>query len=187
MPAIKKLTEKKPKRKNTSNKIGVTFEDRIQEKLDEYKEQGLACVNKVPTNFKIIRGAKGRVVNAFPVAQSRFCDFTGVIKDIGHCDIEAKTCSNKTSFPLSNILDSEFEYMKYMYHKMGQRYLYYLIEMRELKEIYLVKSIDIENFKKTQTRKSLPISWLRDNGILIDENLNFIEKILKETNHNHNK
>ena len=173
----KEETTKPPKHKNTSNKIGQRFEDRVQRKLDEYKEQGLACMSKVPTEMKIIRGAGGRIVNAFPVAQSRFCDFTGVIKDIGHCDIETKTCANKTSFPLSNILDSEFEYMSYMYHKMNQRHLYYLIEMRELKEVYLIKSIDIENFKNSQTRKSLPIQWIRDNGILIDNKLNFIEYI----------
>ena len=173
-----KETTKRPKRKNTSNKIGQRFEDRVQHKLDKYKEQHLACMSKVPTEWKIHRGVGGRVVNAFPVAQSRFCDFTGCVKDIGHCDIETKTCANKTSFPLSNILDSEFEYMSYMYHHMNQRHLYYLIEMRELKEIYLIKAIDVENFKNTETRKSLPIQWMRDNGVLIDSKLNFIEEIL---------
>ena len=173
---IKKAT-KKTKRKNTSNKIGAIFEERVQHKLDEYKKQGLAYINKVPTEFKILR-IGGKVINAFPVSQSRFCDFTGVIKGIGHCDIEVKTCSNKTSFPLSNIIESEFEYMSFMYHEMNQRHLYYLIEMRELKEIYLFKAIDIENFRKEQTRKSLPISWMRENGILIDNKLNFIEHIL---------
>lgn len=166
----------KTKRKNTSNKIGKRFEDRIQTKLDKYKEQGLAYMSKVPTEFRIHRGTGGRVVNAFPVAQSRFCDFTGVVKDVGHCDIEAKTTSNKTSFPLSNILQSEFDYMSYMYHKMNQRHLYYLIEFRELKEVYLVKAIDIETFKNENTRKSIPHKWFQENAILL-KNLNFIDYI----------
>ena len=171
-------TTKKPKRKNTSNKIGAKFEDRVQHKLDEYKKLGLCCMSKVPTEFKILRGAMGKIVSAFPVSESKFVDFTGVIKNVGHCDIETKTSANKTSFPLSNIKETQFEYFHYMYYEMNQRHLYFLIEFREQNEVYLVKAIDVENFKNTNTRKSIPYQWFKDNTILI-EDLDFLPYIIQ--------
>lgn len=166
------------KRKNTSNKIGENFEERIQSVMDKLKAENVACMSKVPTEFKIVRGNFGKIVSAFPVSESKFCDYTGVIKGIGHCDIEAKTTANKTSFPLANIKNTQFDYFHYMYYEMMQRHLYYIIEFRELKEVYLIKAIDIEDFKNNNERKSIPYSWFKENAILMDDDLNFVKYIL---------
>ena len=165
------------KRKNNSNKIGETFENRIQAMLDRLKLEGRACMSKVPTEFKIVR-VMGKIVSAFPVSESKFCDYTGVVKGIGHCDIEAKTTSNKTSFPLSNIKDTQFDYFRYMFFKMGQKHLYYIIEFRELKHTYLVKAMDIDLFKQENERKSIPIQWFEKYGMLLDDDLDFTKYLV---------
>lgn len=167
---------KTKKKSSTSKHVGDSLEKRIQLKCDELRRNNIACINKVPTEVVVIRGAYGKIVKAFFPENSKFVDFTGYIKGIGHIDIEAKSCGNKTSFPLSNILDTEYEYLHFMYHTMGNEHEYYIIEMREHKEIYLIKAIDVENFKNTETRKSLPYSWIKNNGILL-HNLNFIDYI----------
>ena len=172
----KQNTKIEKKKSSTSKKVGDSLEKRIQLKCDELRKNNIACINKIPTEVKIIRGAYRKIVKAFFPENSRFVDFAGYIKGVGHIDIEAKSCGNKTSFPLSNILNTEFDYLHFMYHTMGNKHEYYIIEMREHNEIYLIKAIDVENFKDTETRKSLPYSWIKDNGILL-HNLNFIDYI----------
>ena len=166
------------KRKNTSNKIGDTFEKRIQTTLDKLKQEKVACMSKVPTEFKIVRGNFGKIISAFPVSESKFVDYTGVIKCIGHCDIESKTIANKTAFPLANIKQTQFDYFHYMYYEMGQRHLYYIIEFRELNEVYFVEAIKVENFKDSNERKSIPYKWFKENAILLDDDLDFTKYIL---------
>ena len=175
MKINKQNTKTTKKKSSTSKKVGDSLEKRIQFKCEQLYEQGISCINKVPTEFTILRNG-ARIVSAFPVKASKFVDFTGYIKGVGHVDIEAKSCANKTSFPLSNILDTEYEYLSFMLHRMNNPYEYYIIEMREYKEIYLIKAIDVETFKNTETRKSLPYQWIKDNGILL-EDLNFIDYI----------
>ena len=163
------------KKKNTSNKIGEKFEQRIQCVCDDLRTQKIAILSKVPTEWKVMRGVGGKISCAFPVSESKFVDYIGVYRGRS-ISIEAKTCANKTSFPLNNIKDTQYQYF-IDYDNMGG-FGYYIIEMREHKEIFLLKSMQIEEFRKSNERKSIPYKWLKDNGILLDyKTINFIEYI----------
>lgn len=162
------------KRKNTSNKIGQKFEDRVQKVCDELRENNICMLNKVPTDWKVIRNG-GRIVSGFPVAQSKFVDFVGIYNGKS-ISIETKTTNNLTAFPLSNIKETQYEYF-ITYHAM-QGYGYYLIEFREHEKIFLVESMKVEDFRNNNTRKSIPYQWFLDNAIELDnKKINFIDYI----------
>lgn len=164
-------------KKNTSNKIGDKFEQRVQQVCDELRNKRICMLSKVPTEWKVLRGAGGRITSGFPVSESKFVDYVGIYQGKS-VSIETKTTANTTSFPLSNIKDTQFEYF-IDYNAMGG-YGYYIIEFREHKEIYLVKSMQIEEFRNTNTRKSIPYQWFKDNAVLLDyKEINFIDYILK--------
>ena len=170
------MVKEKDKRKN-SNKIGQKFEDRLQKVFDELREEGICIINKVPTSFKMIRGAGGRVVSCFPEKQSEFLDFQGLIK--GGCSIciEAKSCANKTSFPISNFKDYQLPLLKeYMdYGSLG----YTVIEMRELKRVFLFQGYKFIEYINESQRKSIPLKDMERIGLDIDYELEDLKTFLK--------
>ena len=79
MATKQKDTTKKTKRKN-SNKIGAKFEERIEKHCEELDKQGIMKIHKIPTEIKMIRGCGGKVVSAYPVKESNFVDYQGILK-----------------------------------------------------------------------------------------------------------
>ena len=101
---------KSPSRKN-SNKEGKEFEDMLTAQFNKYRAEGKMYCIKVPTEIVLIRnGAK--IVSAFPKAKSEALDYLGILST-GECiTFEAKSSNNKTSFPLSQIKEYQFELHK---------------------------------------------------------------------------
>ena len=111
------------------------------------------CI-KIPTDWVVLRrGAK--IVSAFPKAKSECLDYLGILKN-GRCiSFEAKSTTNKTSFPLSQIKDYQFEL-----HKEIRKYtkeVFYIIRFKELGRYFLVTSDEIDKFIQENDRKSIPI------------------------------
>ena len=156
------------KRKNTSNKIGSTFEAKLIRVFNKYRKEGKAYIIKIPGEVTIIRkGAK--IVNAIHRQKSDCLDFLGLMPDGRGIVFEAKTTKNKTSFPLSNIQDYQYELADELLGYVKS--VFYIVEFRELDEIYLVHSSKIKEFIKNNERKSIPISWFREkeNAILMED------------------
>ena len=156
------------KRKNTSNKIGSTFEAKLIRVFNRYRKEGKAYIIKIPGEVTIIRkGAK--IVNALHRQKSDCLDFLGLMPDGKGIVFEAKTTKNKTSFPLSNI--QEYQY-KLADELLGYvQSVFYIVEFRELNEIYLVHSNKIKEFINNNERKSIPVSWFREkeNATLMED------------------
>ena len=156
------------KRKNTSNKIGSTFEGKLIRVFNRYRREGKAYIIKIPGEVTIIRkGAK--IVNAIHRQKSDCLDFLGLMPDGRGIVFEAKTTKNKTSFPLSNIQDYQYELADELLGYVKS--VFYIVEFRELDEIYLVHSNKIKEFIKNNERKSIPISWFREskNATLMED------------------
>lgn len=160
-------------RKN-SNKIGKNFEDRLNDKFIKYKRENIAYISKVPTEFVIIRNKQGNIATAFPRGKSQFLDYIGVLKNGKTIVLEAKSTSNKTSFPLSMIKEYQYtlieEFLKYT------DYVYMIVEFREKNEVYMFKANQVLTFEKTYGRKSIPYNWFKENAILLN-NLNILDFI----------
>ena len=165
------MVEKKSKKAN----LGKAWEEKIIKKCIEYRKLNKALIIKIPTEFTILRrGAK--IVSAFP-REKAFLDFVGVLSNGNTIFIEAKSKDNKTSFPLSMIKEHQFDLCNEIRNYTDM--CYYLIYFKELKKTYFVNSEKVEMFRQTETRKSLPIKWLDEHGITLDDNLDFLNYIIK--------
>ena len=136
---------------NNSNKIGAKFEDKLTKQFEEYRKEKKAYIFKIPTEFVVLRkGAK--IISAYPKKQSPCLDYIGILPNGKSIVFEAKTTKNTASFPLKNIKPYQFELIKEINHYVDC--VFFIIEFRELNEIYLVSGNAILNFKENNTRNT---------------------------------
>ncbi|MGL5330363.1 MAG: Holliday junction resolvase RecU [Peptostreptococcaceae bacterium] len=154
------------KKKTSHKNRGLKFEQLIEKKCEDLKQKKLALIHKVPTEFKMIRGAGGRVVSAFPVSESKFVDFVGIWNNGKSIAIEAKETKNKTSFPFDNIKQSQIEFLELWDELKGIGY--YIIRFEELKRVFLIPSNVMNNCIKNIGRKSAPLSWFEETKEVIE-------------------
>lgn len=152
---------------------GKVWEERCNKKFKEYRKSGKAYIIKIHNEIKVIRkGAK--IVNAIFTDKSECLDFLGFTDDNKILIFECKSSSNKSSFAFSLIKDYQFDLNKEL---LGYTpYVFYLINMKELNEVYFVSAKQIQDFKDSNDRKSIPISYMRDNFDRCDD-LDFLSII----------
>lgn len=151
---------------NKSNKIGAKFENRLTKQFEKYRKEGKAYIFKIPNEFVVLRkGAK--IVSAFPKKQSPCLDYIGILPNGKAIVFEAKTTANKTSFPLSNIKDYQYDLIDEIQNYANN--VFFIIEFRELNEIYLVSGEEVEKFKENNERKSIPYKEFKNIGILMED------------------
>ena len=174
------LKKENDKRKN-SNKIGASFEKRIQKVLDELREEKVGYIVKIPTQMKLIRGVGGRIVSAFPVPQEEkgyncLLDFHGILKGGKTICIEAKSCANKTSFPLDNIKPYQLPLLKELmdYGALG----YFIIEMRGVERTFLFEGYKFIEYVNELQRKSIPVKDMEEVGMELDNELKGLKNII---------
>lgn len=151
---------------NKSNKIGSNFENRLTKQFEKYRNEGKAYIFKIPNEFVVLRkGAK--IVSAFPKKQSPCLDYIGILPNGKSIVFEAKTTANKTSFPLSNIKDYQYDLIDEIQNYANN--VFFVIEFRELNEVYLVHGQAIKEFKENNERKSIPYKEFKNIGILMED------------------
>lgn len=174
------LKKENDKRKN-SNKIGAGFEERIKKVLDELRKEKIGYIVKIPTEMKLVR-AGGRIVSAFPVPQEEkgyncLLDFHGILKTGKTICIEAKSCANKTSFPLDNIKPYQLPLLQELmdYGSLG----YFIIEMRGVGRTFLFEGHKFIEYIKGLERKSIPIKDMEEMGMELDNELKDLKSFIK--------
>lgn len=151
---------------NKSNKIGAKFENRLTKQFEKYRKEGKAYIFKIPVEFVVLRkGAK--IVSAFPKKQSPCLDYIGILPNGKAIVFEAKTTKNTTSFPLSNIKDYQYGLIDEIQNYVNN--VFFIIEFRELNEVYLVSGEVIKNFKENNERKSIPYKEFKNIGVLMED------------------
>lgn len=151
---------------NKSNKIGAKFENRLTKQFEKYRKEGRAYIFKVPVEWVIIRNGKN-IKSAFPRNKSDCLDYIGILPGGKSIVFEAKTTANKTSFPLSNIKNYQYDLIKEISQYANS--VFFIIEFRELNEIYLVSGEEIKRFKENNERKSIPYKEFKNIGILMND------------------
>lgn len=158
------------KKESTANR-GMKFEHQIEEQCELYKQEGIAYIDKLPTDWMIKR-VGGKIVSGYPRAKSKL-DFYGVLSNGMAIFIEAKS-TKSSSLPLSNFKDHQFVYIEEI--SKYTPYIYVLIQMRKYDDrVFLVEGLKILEFKNNESRKSLPLDWLESNGIEIF-NMDFLNE-----------
>lgn len=90
---------------------GSTLEELVNRTNEQYREKGLALIQKIPTPITPVKMDKeSRHITLAYFEQQSTVDYIGAVQGIPVC-FDAKECSTNT-FPLQNIHPHQVEFMK---------------------------------------------------------------------------
>ena len=167
---LSKATEEK--RKSFSNR-GMELESDINKTNSFYLDEDIAVIHKKPTPVRIVKvsypcRAAAKITEAY-YQEASTTDYNGIYK-AKYIDFEAKECASKSSFPFSSIHPHQIEHLNRCLKHGAIAFI--ILRMTALGETYLIKAEDFIVYYKGTTRKSLPYSWIKENGYPISFNLN---------------
>lgn len=162
--------QKKVKNINYANR-GMSLEEDIEQSNQYYLNTKKAVIHKKPTPIQIVKvdyksRATARITEAYYRTPSTL-DFNGIYKG-KYIDFDAKETKNKTSIPLSNFHEHQIEHMKAVLHQQGLCFA--IIRFSTLEKTFLLDAAHIIKYweeKNIGGRKSIPYSYIEENGYLI--------------------
>lgn len=165
-PNKKIVTNTKKEYVNYGNR-GMNLEDAINITNEYYRDNDIAVIYKKPTPIQIIKldYQKGRIVDGFFKSPST-TDYNGIYKG-KYIDFEAKETQNKTSFPLANIGKHQVEHLKRV--KEHGAIAFIILSFSKLDEIYLLDAKFVVDSYNNGEKKSIPYSYIKENGHLIKQ------------------
>ena len=153
----------------THSNRGMGLEDLINQSNIYYLEENIAVIYKKPTPITIVDASydsHGRVITKAYFKEPSTLDYNGIYKG-KYIDFDCKETQNKTSFPLSNLHDHQYEHMKKIIEHGGISFL--IISMNAL--VYYLDGNDIIEFINSNDRKSIPYSYIQEKGYVIDKKI----------------
>ena len=145
---------------------GMVLENDINVTNEYYIKKGIALIYKKPTPIKItkVNYDKSKIVEAFFESPSTL-DYNGLYKG-KYIEFDAKETQSKTSFALANIHKHQLENIKRVYKLNGVVFL--IIRFVLLNETYILMGRDLVDFLNNNTRKSIPYSYIKEKGYIIE-------------------
>ena len=129
---------------NSRGRRGSTLEELINRSNEQYREKGLALIQKIPTPITPIRIAKeSRQITLAYFEQKSTVDYIGAVQGIPVC-FDAKECQEDT-FPLANVHEHQIRFMEEFEKQQGiafliiffsSRNLFYYLPLRALLEFW---------------------------------------------------
>lgn len=150
---------------------GMSFEAAINASNDYYLTKGRAVIHKKPTPVQIVkvdypRRSRAKIVEAY-FRQASTTDYSGVYKG-RYLDFEAKETRQKTSMPLKNFHEHQIKHMEQVLAQRGISFV--LLHFSSLRETYFLKAQDLITFyRDSKGSKSIPLSYIREKGFVINE------------------
>ena len=149
---------------------GMTLENEINISNEYYCEIDKAYIYKKPTPIKIAKvdypsRNKAVIKEAFFTVPST-TDYNGIYKG-KYIDFEAKETQSKTAFALSNIHEHQIKHLKNINNHKGIAFL--IVRFTTINETYLLTADKLINFIENIDRKSIPISYFKENAHLIKD------------------
>ena len=172
-----------PNKKEHNNKTyieygkrGMTLESDINSSNNYYLENDIAIIHKKPTPTKVIKLVGNRIKDGFYEIPST-TDYNGIYKG-KYIDFEAKETRSKTSFPIGNIHEHQIKHLERIIEHGGISFI--IIRFTSLNKTYLIFTKDfIKYFEENNTKKSIPVSYIEENGHLIKDGYNPIVDYLE--------
>lgn len=150
---------------------GMKLESLLNLTNSYYREIDKAIIYKKPTPIKIVNtlmSSKGIKINEAYFEAPSTLDYNGLYKG-KYIDFDAKETRETTRFPLQNIHEHQLIHMKKILEHGGITFL--IISMNNL--IYYLDGNDIINFiENNKSRKSIPYSFIEENGYVINMKIN---------------
>ncbi len=171
-----------PNKKEHTNKTyieygnrGMTLESDINSSNKYYLDNDIAIIHKKPTPTKVIKLEGNRIKDGFYEIPST-TDYNGLYKG-KYIDFEAKETRSKTSFPLNNIHKHQIVHLIKINEHGGISFI--IIRFTSLNKTFLIFAKDFVNYFKNNDKKSIPLSYIEENGYLIKDGYNPIVDYLK--------
>ena len=128
---------------NSRGLRGSTLEDMLNRTNEQYREKGLALIQKVPTPITPVRISKEtRQITLAYFEQKSTVDYIGVVQGIPFC-FDAKECK-EDAFPLANVHEHQIQFMAEFEKQDGIAFL--LIFFSGRNEFYYLTLRDLLKF-----------------------------------------
>lgn len=133
---------------------GAVLERLIDMTNKQYRNKGIADIRKIPTPVQIQSNSRGKVTGY--ITKGEWVDYSGIWN--GKAVVfDAKETSSKTSFPLNNISEHQFQLLKSWREKGARAFL--IVSFSKLDEVYLLTAHMLEGYwiaAEKGGRKSIP-------------------------------
>lgn len=148
---------------------GMNLEQDINITNDYYLANDIAVIHKKPTPITVNKVDYPSRVDAV-ITEAHYkipstTDYNGVYKGF-YIDFEAKETKNKTSFPLSNIHAHQIKHIESVIRHGGISFI--IVNFTTIDKLYLLSGKNLVSFLKNNTRKSIPLSYFQEYGILLE-------------------
>ncbi len=165
--SLPKKTTKTIQTKTSFKNRGMGLEGELNLSNAFYNEEGIALIQKRPTPINVVKVdyAKGAKITQAYFEKQSTTDYNGVYRS-KYLDFEAKSTLSRTSLPISNITSHQIKHLKNVMNHGG--IAFFIISFETLQETYLLPAQLFIKFIETEKRQSLPLSWIKQNGLLIN-------------------
>ncbi len=159
--------------RNIHSGRGMRLESDVNESNAYYRANDIALIYKKPTPIQVVRvdypsRNRAKIVEAYYRTPST-TDYNGLYRG-RYIDFEAKETKNKSRFPLFMIHPHQVEHLKKVHLQGGIGF--FIIRFTLYNETYLIDSEILINEMYATDRQSIPYTWFKSNGTLIQEGFN---------------
>lgn len=151
---------------------GMSLEKELNDTNLYYRNIDKAYIYKKPTPIKISKVEyknKNKIIREAFFDTPSTTDYNGIYKGY-YIDFEAKETKNSTSFPLSNIHHHQIKHLNNITKHGGVAFL--IIRFVSLNETYLLFEKDLNSYLEKYDKKSIPLTFFKENAYLIRDKFN---------------
>jgi recombination protein U len=157
--------------KQSYSNRGMSLENDLNKTNEYYLTNNIAVIYKKPTPIQIVKvdypkRSAAKITEAYFKVPST-TDYNGIYKG-KYIDFEAKECLSKTLFPFSFIHPHQVKHLSNVLNHGAIAFI--ILRMSNMNEDYLIKADNFINYYNSGVRKSLPLSWIEENGHKISSN-----------------
>lgn len=148
---------------------GMDLENLLNDSNKYYLDENIAVIYKKPTPITISEvkyGVKEKVITKGFFRTPSTLDYNGIYRG-KYIDYDAKETQNKTSFPLQNLHEHQYNHIKKVIEHGGISFLIIYIA----NNFYYLDGKDIIYFIENNDRKSIPLSYIEEHGIKITQKI----------------
>lgn len=158
--------------KTYSNR-GMTLESDINYTNEYYLNNDIAVIYKKPTPITIVdvdyHSRTDAVITKAYFKTPSTTDYNGIYKG-KYIDFEAKETTSSTSFPLANIHKHQIMHLDKVFKHGGIAFL--IIRFTKLNLTFLLTYEKLQQFLNLNNKKSIPLSFLKENADEIHDKFN---------------
>lgn len=146
---------------------GMSLENDLNDTNSYYLEKDIAIIHKKPTPIQVVDTKNGKIINAY-FKEPSTTDYNGLYRGY-YIDFEAKETNNESNFSLKNIHKHQLIHMEKILNHGGICFL--IVRFIKLDKTFLLFADKLINYIKESERKSIPISFFKEEGHSIKYNL----------------